>query len=217
VFSSICILLALFLTVAGLRIAANWHQVSKSEGAFQYIFWLVNVCACLIAMVFIKYALTTKDLVIFGLSCVVLPCTAVQVHINLTQFDSNEFHFVVASLVAFTILNRKVYLYSTLLLAMSFCIWYTVTQINLLSGSYNKWLAETDHSQRDLQMYLVAAAIPCFTFILILYAYWDEFYRKARFLVLERRIKEYKRLRMGVQKLVPQIIRKSQQKNQQAI
>lgn len=64
----------------------------------------------------------------------------------------------------------------------------------------------------DIQtnIYLNTFGIAAFTLVCVAYVYWDELFKKVSFLVLDRRIKEYKKLRSGVQKLVPEIVRKSQ-------
>jgi len=50
--------------------------------------------------------------------------------------------------------------------------------------------------------------IPVFTLVWSIYAYVDEFHRKTTFLVLNRRIKEFKFLKQLIQRLVPESIRK---------
>ena len=42
-----------------------------------YIFYIVDVIMCMVAVVLIKYHLATKDVVIFGLSTILLSVTAV--------------------------------------------------------------------------------------------------------------------------------------------
>jgi hypothetical protein len=39
--------------------------------------------------------------------------------------------------------------------------------------------------------------VPVTTFICVVYIYWDEFFNKLGFLVMDRRIKEYKKMRLG--------------------
>jgi hypothetical protein len=61
-------------------------------------------------------------------------------------------------------------------------------------------------------IYLNYIGIPVFTLIFAAYVYWDELSKKIGFLLLDKRIKEYKNDRAGVQKLIPEIVRKCQLK-----
>jgi hypothetical protein len=65
--------------------------------------------------------------------------------------------------------------------------------------------------------YLHVIGVPIFTLISIAYTYWDELYRRVGFLVLDRRIKEYKKLTGSVKKLVPEIVVKMQKNKDHAI
>lgn len=58
-------------------------------------------------------------------------------------------------------------------------------------------------------MFLNYLGIPLLTAIFAFDVYWEEMFKKINFLLLDRRIKEYKKLRIGVQKLVPEIVRKA--------
>jgi hypothetical protein len=61
-------------------------------------------------------------------------------------------------------------------------------------------------------VYLNYCGVPFFTLVCGVYVYWDEFCKKINFLLLDRKIKDYKKLKLNVQKLVPEIVRKSQLK-----
>jgi hypothetical protein len=65
--------------------------------------------------------------------------------------------------------------------------------------------------------YLHVVGIPIFTLISLVYTYWDELYKRVSFLVLDRRIKEYKKLTGCVKKLVPEIVVKMQKNSDHAI
>ena len=52
--------------------------------------------------------------------------------------------------------------------------------------------------EANIKIYMNYIGVPVFTLICAVYVYWDELFKKINFLLLDRRIKEYKKLRMGV-------------------
>ena len=47
-------------------------------------------------------------------------------------------------------------------------------------------------------MYLNYCGVPFFTLVCGVYVYWDEFCKKINFLLLDRKIKDYKKLKLNV-------------------
>jgi hypothetical protein len=58
----------------------------------------------------------------------------------------------------------------------------------------------TEFMERDMNanIYINYIGIPAFTLIFAVYVYWDELSKKIGFLLLDKRVKDYKNLRAGV-------------------
>ncbi len=68
-----------------------------------------------------------------------------------------------------------------------------------------------------INTYLNILGIPIFTLICAVYVYWDEVHKKVSFIVMDRRIKMYRKLRNGVLRLIPEIVRLSLQKKDHVV
>ena len=62
----------------------------------------------------------------------------------------------------------------------------------------------------NLKTHYYLLGIPVFTLVWSLYGYMDEMHKKTTFLVLNRKIKEFKFSKHLIQRLVPESIRKYQ-------
>lgn len=126
---------------------------------------------------------------------------------------------MVAAVITFSILNKRGYSKAIVIICCITAIWFeTVLSVSSFSG----WVEAEDtkfHTHDKLNVidfptmiFLNYIGTPVFTLIFIAYVYWDELCDKVGFLMLDKRIKEYKKLRTGVQKLVPKIVLKFQLK-----
>jgi hypothetical protein len=119
--------------------------------------------------------------------------------------------------IAFSIFNKRGYSLLTVLICTITAGWYESVLQNSIDEGWldredTKNQVQTEFTQIDLNtsIYLNYLGIPVFTLIFAAYVYYDELYTKIGFLLLDKRIKEYKKLRTGVQKLIPEIVRKFQ-------
>lgn len=143
--------------------------------------------------------------------------TMTQIQVQRDHIDrriDNYGQTVVATVIAFSIFNKRGYTLPTVIICIASACWYeTVLMYSFDAGQLDRDTnyprkAEFNEADFPTSIYLNYIGIPVFTLIFAAYVYWDELFDKIGFLLLDKRIKEYKKLRAGVQKLVPEIVRK---------
>lgn len=114
-------------------------------------------------------------------------------------------------MIAFSIFNKRGYSFVTVLICLFTAGWYSSILTNHSEDHHDidvqneSVLDETNYLSSTFLSYI---NLPIFTLIFVAYVYQDELFDRIGFLLLDKRIKEYKKLRAGVQKLIPEIVRK---------
>lgn len=113
--------------LVGLRIASTFNDIKHRT--VSYIFFLISIVFCLVALVMIRQEwVIRRDRTIFGLTVVLNALLITQIQINFETFDTNEYHTVVASLIAFSVFNRRNYSFFTTFIVAGTSVWYAVAQ-----------------------------------------------------------------------------------------
>ena len=180
---------------------------------------MLNLIVCIVAIILVRINLVTrKDYVILAVLLMVFTFTVAQTELNTKLNFDLEHNITIAVIVSFAFINRTIHSRYVLLLSWAISLWclslnLRLIQINgpvhqLITSTNEKISASNKNFALNLKTHYYLYGIPVFTFVWSIYVYLDEMHRKTTFLVLNRRIKEFKFLKSLIQRLVPESIRK---------
>jgi hypothetical protein len=118
----------LFAVLLAIKIIAYFNDVGQNTTL--YIFYLINLVSCLVAIVLIKGELImSRDKVLLLLNFIVHALTITQIQLNQKVDSLTENHAVVVSVIAFSILNRPNhnFVIITIILCLGMAAWFTYT------------------------------------------------------------------------------------------
>lgn len=118
----------LFAVLLAIKIIAYFNDVGQNTTL--YIFYLINLVSCLVAIVLIKGEwIMSRDKVLLLLNFIVHALTITQIQLNQKVDSFTENHAVVVSVIAFSILNRPNhnFVIITIILCLGMAAWFTYT------------------------------------------------------------------------------------------
>lgn len=179
----------------------------------------ISLVICLIAIGLLRInSIVRKDYVIFAVVPIILALYVAQIEMALLVSLDLEHNIMIAVLISFAFINRTIHSRFVLILTWATSIWCLSLNLRLLQRNgpiFKLALATNEEISQinktfilNLNTHYYLYGIPVFTLIWSIYIYWDEIHRKTTFLVLNRRIKEFKFLKTLMHRLVPESIRK---------